>query len=112
MKWIFRDMQLSLLLVLVVGVGSPSIGRAEPYLGASVGSVSIEARVDDNSVDESDSAGKLIVGYIFDLPVVDLSFEANYVDFGSPRDDATGAALDINGLDAFVVAGLDFGPVW
>jgi len=97
--------------VALVALMSASLADAEPYIGASIGSVSVDANVGGAAVDESDSAGKLIVGYILDLPVVDLSFEANYVDFGSPRDDSTGAKLDINGLDAFVIAGLDFGLV-
>jgi len=95
----------------LAGLLTASVGHAEPYIGASIGSVSVDANVGGATVDESDSAGKLIVGYILDLPVVDLSFEASYVDFGSPRDDSTGARLDLNGLDAFVVAGLDFGFV-
>ena len=84
---------------------------AEPYAGASIGSVSLEANVSGESLDEHDSAGKLIFGYIFDFPVVDLSFEANYVDLGSPSDESTGAKVDISGLDVFVIAGLDFGFV-
>ena len=90
---------------------SASLAHAEPYVGASIGSASVDANVGGVVVDDSDSAGKLIVGYIIDLPVVDFAIEANYVGFGSPRDDATGAKLDITGIDAFVVAGLDFGAV-
>ena len=105
----------SVLLAVGIVVGSSLLitanARAEPYVGASIGSVSVEANVDGTSFDESDSAGKLIVGYIIDLPVVDLSLEANYVDFGSPHGEPNGARIDINGLDAFVVAGLDFGLV-
>jgi hypothetical protein len=92
-------------------VFAPSAAHAEFYAGASVGKASVEADIDGFGFDEDDSAGKLIFGYIIDLPVVDVSFEGNYVDFGAPRHDPSGAELEISGLDAFVVAGLDFGLV-
>jgi outer membrane immunogenic protein len=85
--------------------------RAEPYVGGSVGNASVDASIGVVGFDESDSAKKLIVGYIIDLPVVDISVEGSYVDFGRPREDSSGAAFEIDGLDAFVVAGLDFGLV-
>ena len=89
----------------------PTMSRAETYLGGSVGSASIETTINGIGFDEDDSTTKLIIGYIFDLPVFDLSLEANYVDFGAPRNDPSGAEMEITGIDAFVVAGLDFGLV-
>lgn len=83
--------------------------RAEFYAGGSIGKAAVDAGIDGFGLDESDSAEKLIAGFIFDLPVVDVSIETSYVDFGSPRADGNGAQLDISGLDAFAVAGLDFG---
>lgn len=94
-----------------VAIAGPSIANAEPYAGGSIGKVSVEASVDAVRIEDHDKASKLIVGYIFDLPVVDLSLEANYVDFGSPRYNPSGAKLEISGLDAFMVVGLDFGFV-
>jgi hypothetical protein len=87
----------------------PSTARAEFYAGASVGKAAVEADIDGNGFDEDDTSGKLIFGYVFDLPVIDISLETSYVDFGAPRDTSTGAEVEISGLDAFAVAGLDFG---
>jgi len=88
-----------------VALAAPSGTRAEAYAGVGLGRAAVEL----NAFDESDSARKLIVGYIFDLPAVDFGVEGGYVDFGSPRD--AGASLDISGLEAFAVAGVDLGLV-
>jgi hypothetical protein len=106
-----RNSQAGALGLVFIMAFVAGLAQAEPYVGASISSVSVEANVDGARVDDSDSGGKLIVGYIFDLPVVDLSLEANYVDFGSAGGGPNGARIDISGLDAFVVAGLDFGMV-
>lgn len=99
------------ILVALVIIVAPSNARAEFYAGGSVGRVAVDATVESVRIDGRDTANKLILGYIFDLPVVDLSLETNYVDFGSPRYNPLGAKFEIRGLDAFVVAGLDFGFV-
>jgi hypothetical protein len=88
-----------------VALAAPTGASAEAYAGFGLGRASVEL----DGFDENDSAQKLIVGYIFDLPAVDFSVEGGYVDFGSPRDG--GALLEITGLDAFAVAGVDFGLV-
>jgi hypothetical protein len=106
-----RNSLLSVLGLSLVTLFLARVAQAEPYIGASVGSASIEASVDGMAFDEKDSAGKLMIGYIFDLPLFDLSLEASYVDFGAPANDALGSSLEIKGIDAFVVAGLDFGLV-
>ena len=92
-------------LALVAACFAPSNAHAEFYAGASVGKASVAA----DFFDESDTSQKLIFGYVFDLPVVDFSLETSYVDFGNPRQG--GAQIEITGLDAFAVAGLDFGFV-
>jgi hypothetical protein len=101
------DMSLSPVKVVVslLTIGVASVAHAEPYAGVGLGKAAVEL----NSFDENDSAHKLIVGYIFDLPVIDFSVEANYVDFGSPNHGTAGTRLDLSGLDAFAVAGIDFG---
>jgi hypothetical protein len=106
----FRSLSVCALLPFAA-ILAPSAAQAEFYAGASVGQAAVEAEVEGFTFDEDDSAGKLIFGYVFDLPVVDVSLETNYVDFGAPRHDLSGAELEISGLDAFVVAGLDFGIV-
>jgi hypothetical protein len=92
-------------LAALLCLAATTAARAEPYIGAGIGKADVEI----GSFGEDDSAMKLIAGYIFDLPVVDFSVEGSYVDFGSPRSDA--AELEITGLDAFAVAGIDFGLV-
>jgi len=99
-----RTIRISAALLALTAAAA---AKAEMYVGAGVG----KADVDIDSFSEDDSSQKLIVGYIFDLPAVDFSVEANYVDFGSPREDASGTAIEISGLDAFAVAGIDFGLV-
>lgn len=90
-------------------LAAPSTALAEFYIGASAGKAAVEADVDGNGFDEDDTAGKLFVGYVFDLPAVDISLETSYVDFGAPRQASTGAEIEMEGLDAFGVLGIDFG---
>jgi len=94
------------VVAALLALGASQAARAEMYLGAGLGKAAVE--VDD--FDENDSSKKLIIGYIFDLPAFDFSFEASYVDFGSPSD-GIGSELDITAVDAFAVAGIDFGLV-
>lgn len=93
------------ILVPLLALGLFTAAHAEPYAGGGIGRAAVEL----GGFDESDSAKKLVVGYIFDLPVVDFSVEANYIDFGSPADG--GVELDVTGLDALAVVGVDFGLV-
>ena len=76
------------------------------YLGAGAGDASIK----EGTFDESDTAYKLIAGYnIGFIPFVDFAVEGSYVDFGSPGNTTTGT-LDVTGLDAFGLVGVNFGP--
>jgi hypothetical protein len=95
----------TLLLAAVLSLAGTSAAWAEAYIGAGIGTAGITI----NSFDEDDSAMKLIAGYIFDLPAVDFSVEGSYVDFGSPS--AADAEIEVTGLDAFAVAGIDFGLI-
>jgi hypothetical protein len=90
-----------------------------PYIGGSVGSVTIQAEVPDENLgevfefDENDFAWKAFGGYNFDLAVVDLAIEGGYVDLGSPSGDLLGSSvgLDITGWDVFGLVGINLGPV-
>jgi outer membrane immunogenic protein len=90
-----------------------------PYIGGSVGSVTVAVDIPDEDLgetfefDESDFAWKGFAGYNFDLGVIDLAIEAGYVDLGAPSADLLGSEveLDINGWDAFGVLGVDIGPI-
>jgi hypothetical protein len=96
-----------LVLAALLSVTGVTAAQAEAYVGAGAGRANV--RID--SFDENDSAMKFIAGYIFDLPAVDFSVEASYVDFGSPSDYAVNAEFEVAGIDAFAVAGIDFGLV-
>ncbi|MEQ9562658.1 MAG: outer membrane beta-barrel protein [Woeseiaceae bacterium] len=90
-----------------------------PYIGGSVGSVTIQAEIPDENLgevfefDENDFAWKAFGGYNFDLAVVDLAIEGGYVDLGSPSGDFIGSsvALDVTGWDVFGLVGVNLGPV-
>lgn len=96
-----------LLIALAAMFGICSTAGAELYIGAGIGKSDVEI----DAFDEDDSSSKLIVGYIFDLPAVDFSVEGAYVDFGTPSHAASGTELELSGIDAFAVAGVDFGLV-
>lgn len=101
-----RESAVSLIATLLA-FGVCSAASAEMYAGAGIGKSDVEL----DAFAEDDSSRKIILGYIFDLPAVDFSVEANYVDFGSPRNGPRGTELDITGIDAFAVVGIDFGLV-
>ena len=92
-----------------VAIPAVSIAGAESgfYIGAGVGDATVKA--DDINFDESDAAYKIFGGYnIGFIPLVDFAVEASYVDFGSPNSGLN--RMDINGVNAFGLAGLSFGP--
>ena len=75
------------------------------YIGAGAGDASIE----EGTFDESDSAYKILAGYnIGFIPFVDFAVEGSYVDFGNPGTSTNN--VEVTGLDAFGLVGLNFGP--
>ncbi len=109
----------SLFGLLVFGTSPAVFADSGFYLGGSVGNATVSAEIpdpgfgNDINFDESDFAWKAYGGFVFDLPVIELAVEAGYFDLGSPSTDVAGetAEIDISGLSAFGVAGLDIGPV-
>ena len=86
------------------------------YIGGSAGGATLDADLATAlgtpiSIDEDDTAIKVFAGYTFDLPVLDLSIEAGYVDFGEPEIDSLAApvTLDTTGINAWGVAAIDTG---
>jgi len=77
-------------------------------IGASIGesNVSDELLLDDEKV-----AYKAMVGYIFDLPAVDLGVELSYVDLGAGEDNFGPATVkvDATAVTAYGTVGVDFG---
>jgi hypothetical protein len=81
------------------------------YIGGALGQVNISEDFSVDKFDESDSAWKVMGGYIFDLPVIDFGVELAYNDFGAPSGDVQGIdyEIDVSGLTAYGMAGIDFG---
>ena len=77
------------------------------FIGGAYGTLDIED--DGGSFDEDSAPYKIMAGYIFDMPVVDIAIEAAWNDFGSQEDDFGLQKLEADGLSAFVVGGVDFG---
>ena len=75
------------------------------YLGASIADSSVDISV--AGFEESDTAWKGFVGYIFDMPVVDFAIEAAYVDFGAPSNPLI--ETDADGISATGLVGIDWG---
>lgn len=117
---IFNTARIGTFLA-TAGFMSFGVAYAEsgPYLGGSVGSVTISADVPDEDLgevfvfDENDFAWKAFGGYNFDLAVVDLAIEGGYVDLGAPSADLLGSSveLEVAGWDVFGLAGIELGPV-
>ncbi|MDH3266916.1 MAG: porin family protein [Gammaproteobacteria bacterium] len=75
------------------------------FIGASVGSAALS--ISDVNFDESDGSRKAMLGFIFDMPVVDFGIEAAYVDLGNQSDGLFD--VDATAVTGFVTAGLDWG---
>lgn len=80
------------------------------YLGASLGSSSIDVSGGGVSYDDNDMGFKVFGGYNFGLvPLVDVAIEGSYVDFGTAE--GAGTETSVTGLDAFGLVGLSMGPM-
>ena len=109
-----------LLVAALLLMSAESRADSGFYIGGSVGSAGVEIDIDDpvnpiNSVtfDEDDFAWKAFAGYNFDLAVLNLAIEGGYVDLGGPSTTIQGSLIEVqaDGLDAFVVLGVDLGPI-
>jgi hypothetical protein len=107
-------------LALLIGLAPLTVAQADSgfYVGGSIGSASIDVSVPDSDIgafdfDESDTGYKVFLGYNIDLAVFDLAIEGGYVDLGAPSGNVLGmpVGLDITGLDAFLLAGFELGPI-
>ncbi len=103
---------LILVLLLSFGFTQPVAAKETGlYLGAGIGSGSVEANEGGFSFDESDFAWKVFGGFTLGSW---LGVEGSYVDFGSANGLVTGATTaksNVTGFDAFGVVGLPIGPV-
>ncbi len=99
-----RSVWLSLLLL---GCGSTAMAADNGiYVGGSVGQANVEIQEGVVDIDGDDTGFKVIAGI---RPLDWLAVEANYVNFGEPKDD--GVEIDADGISAFAVGFLAVGPV-
>ena len=80
------------------------------FIGGAYGDLDFEDDLGTN-FDQDSAPYKIMAGYIFDMPVVDIAIEAAYNDFGTQEGDVlqVPSVVDATGLSAFVTGGLDFG---
>lgn len=105
----FKKNRIMLVCLTGLSMMTPAVVYAGAdsgfYIGGGVGNAS----VDGNDYNASDSSYKVFGGYnIGFIPLVDFAVEASYVDFGQPS--SNNVSVDLNGYDAFGLAGLSFGP--
>ena len=101
-------MRNKLLFTLAALVLSASASAADNgfYLGGSIGQTNVDIDRDLASIDENDTAYKIIAGF---RPLDWLGVEASYVNFGEPKQG--GQKVDSDGVTAFVVGFFPVGPV-
>ena len=114
---------LTALVLTAAGAGiAPAAALAEDssYIGGSVGSATLDVDIGDLGIPQlptnlvaDDNAFKFFAGFNFDLPIVDVSVEVNYIDFGEPELDVLGEPILVatSGFNVAGIAGLDLGPV-
>jgi hypothetical protein len=96
---------------------APAESQAGGYIGGSIGQAYIEVDTGTPLVpqtfDENDFGFKALAGYEFNLAVITLGVEVDYVDFGSPSGDVVGTqfAVEADGIAGFGTAGFDLGPL-
>lgn len=107
----------SLMVLAMLLMATESRADSGFYVGGSVGQSAIELTDQSPTLpvtfDEEDFGWKGLVGYTFDLAVVDLGIEAAYVDLGAPSGtvQASQVEIDTTAITAFGVLGVDLGPV-
>jgi len=116
-----KKLNTFLVGVLALGLTATATAGTESglYIGGSIGSSDLSADGDDPTigdweVDDDATGYKAFVGYNFGIiPLLDLSVEGSYIDFGSFEGDSTFGSDEAD-VDALSVAGLvalTFGPI-
>ncbi|MEO0574241.1 MAG: porin family protein [Pseudomonadota bacterium] len=117
-----KELTLVGAIVILGLAAAPFEAQADTgfYLGVAAGGATLEADIGDigipnvpNSIDEDDTATEIFGGFTFDLPLVNISAELGYVDFGQPEVDIAGQelTLDTTGLNAWGIVALDAGLI-
>jgi hypothetical protein len=100
-------MRKVVLLAALMSCGSAALAADNGiYVGGSIGQAQAEFEEGNVNFDADDMGFKAIAGI---RPLDWLAVEANYVNFGEAEDN--GIELDADGLSAFAVGFLAFGPV-
>ena len=84
------------------------------YIGAAAGGATQDIELGGPpELEEDDTAFKVFGGYNFETPIVDLSVEVGYSDFGEAElDTAAGKIVfDPTGINLWGIAGVELGPV-
>jgi opacity protein-like surface antigen len=92
--------------VALIACGSAAAADNGIYIGGSLGQASVKIDEGLTQLDDNDTGYKVIVGI---RPLDWLGFEANYVDFGNPKDN--GVEIKAHGISAFAVPFYAFGPL-
>ena len=118
----FNPLMTALVLTVAGASIAPAAALADTgtYIGGSFGTATLDIGLGDMgipalpaSLDADDAAYKVFAGFNFDLPLVDVGVEVNYVDFGEPQLDILGEPLlaATSGFNVAGIAGLDLGPM-
>ena len=92
----------------------PAMADSCFYIGAAAGGATQDIELGGpTEIEEDDTALKVFGGYKFDTPVVDLSVELGYVDFGEGEINTAAGELVFapTGINLWGVAGFELGPV-
>lgn len=118
-KTVFAPIAAVMILSLAAAPGAAMAGADSGfYLGAGLGTGTLNADVPADGANYefngNATAWKAFAGYNFGVvPLVDLAVEGGYVNLGEPGDvvNLIDVTAKIDGMSAFGLAGLNFGPV-
>lgn len=108
-----RTLTKSIITLSMLLFAGSALAGAESgfYLGASIGSASLDASDNGFDIDDDDNGYKIYGGFNFGVvPLIDLAVEGGYVDFGS-FGSGPGDNVDVDAWTGFGLAGFKLGPI-
>lgn len=111
MGWLTRVARVGIAASVFTIAGVAQAGSETGfYIGAGVGSATVEDNPSNVTFEESDAGYKLFAGLNFGvIPLLNLAVEGGIVNFGNPQ--GSNVSYEITGLDAFGLVGMTFGPI-